>query len=61
VANMSRSTNRRILRVAVKDRSTNLAMVQILRIVLAEIAADGTEPPDQTAMRSCLLNAAEVE
>jgi len=50
-----------MLRVAVKDRSTNLAMVQILRIALAEIAANGAEPPDQTAMRSCLLNAAEVE
>ena len=68
VANMSGSGDRRILRVAVKDRSTNLAMVKILRIVLADIAANGAEPaangaepPDQTAMRSCLLNAAEVE
>jgi histidinol-phosphate/aromatic aminotransferase/cobyric acid decarboxylase-like protein len=61
VANMSASADRRMLRVAVKDRSTNLAMVQILGIVLAEIAANGADPPDQTAMRSCLLNAAEVE
>jgi histidinol-phosphate/aromatic aminotransferase/cobyric acid decarboxylase-like protein len=61
VSNMMLSADRRMLRVAVKDRPTNQTLVQILRMVLAEIAANRSEPPDQTAMRSCLLNAAEVE
>ena len=40
VANMGVSLDARTLRVAVKDRRTNLAMVEMLRITLAEIAAD---------------------
>jgi histidinol-phosphate/aromatic aminotransferase/cobyric acid decarboxylase-like protein/N-acyl-L-homoserine lactone synthetase len=40
VANMGVSLDARTLRIAVKDRRTNLAMVEILRITLAEIAAD---------------------
>jgi histidinol-phosphate/aromatic aminotransferase/cobyric acid decarboxylase-like protein len=40
VANMGQSLDARTLRVAVKDRRTNLAIVEILRITLAEIAAD---------------------
>jgi histidinol-phosphate/aromatic aminotransferase/cobyric acid decarboxylase-like protein len=40
VASMGVSLDARTLRVAVKDRRTNLAMVEILRITLAEIASD---------------------
>jgi histidinol-phosphate/aromatic aminotransferase/cobyric acid decarboxylase-like protein/N-acyl-L-homoserine lactone synthetase len=44
VANMGVSVGARTLRVAVKDHRTNLAMVEILRIALAEIAADRSRP-----------------
>ncbi|HET9831047.1 MAG TPA: aminotransferase class I/II-fold pyridoxal phosphate-dependent enzyme [Vicinamibacterales bacterium] len=39
VANMGVSIDARTLRVAVKDRGTNRAMVEILRITMAEMAA----------------------
>jgi histidinol-phosphate/aromatic aminotransferase/cobyric acid decarboxylase-like protein/N-acyl-L-homoserine lactone synthetase len=45
VANMGVSIDARTLRVAVKDRRTNLAMAEILRITMAEMAA----APSRTA------------
>jgi histidinol-phosphate/aromatic aminotransferase/cobyric acid decarboxylase-like protein len=40
VASMGASLDARTLRIAVKDRRTNQAMVEILRITLAEMAAE---------------------
>lgn len=40
VANMGASVDTRTLRVAVKDRKANFAMVEILRITLAEMASE---------------------
>jgi histidinol-phosphate/aromatic aminotransferase/cobyric acid decarboxylase-like protein len=40
VASMGASVDVRALRIAVKDRRTNHAMVEILRVTLAEMAAD---------------------
>ena len=49
VANMGVSIDARTLRVAVKDRGTNRAMVEILRITMAELAAD----PSRSGRNDC--------